>query len=126
MKQIFSFIFTIICIFFYIYFNHKLITQNTSVVNKLLIFLGLIIINITINITINLIENIKNKNVIKIHHIIKNVIQSSLIGLLGYILFFDINQLNLISNINIKILIISIIISLSITIFNIFINLYPN
>ena len=107
----YSFIFIFIILFFSMHFNKELISNNLTLIQKTIIFLILIILNSIILI----LDHLKNKKIFKYIELIKYSIYYSIIGIIAYILFFDIVQLEIINNIiindTIKIILNSIFIS---------------
>jgi hypothetical protein len=90
MKYIYTFIIYLSSIYFFIN-NNNLNIFLSNILNKLFIFLLLLLINIFINISI---YYINNKKIIFLS-IINDSLIISLIGLLSYILFIDIYNIYL-------------------------------
>jgi hypothetical protein len=105
MKNIYSFLFFIITIFVFLFKNNKLIIES-NLINKLIIFLGLLLINIVVILYSYSKENKKINGL----NAIKLSLYYSLIGTFTYIILFDlikINNIELVKNINIQILLYS-------------------
>ena len=110
MKNIYSFLFFLITIFVFLFKNTTLILES-NLTNKLIIFLGLLVINIIV-IIYSYSKEEKKINGIKT---IKLSLYYSLIGTFGYIILFDlikINNIELVKNINIQILLYSLFITI--------------
>lgn len=115
MKNIYSFLFFLITIFVFLFKNTTLILES-NLTNKLIIFLGLLVINIIV-IIYSYSKEEKKINGIKT---IKLSLYYSLIGTFGYIILFDlikINNIELVKNINIQILLYSLFITIITIIF---------
>jgi hypothetical protein len=117
MKNIYSFLIFIIVLYLYIYNNNNL--KTNSLTSKILIFLGISSLNV-INEIFNDIQSKTNIDSIKI---IKNSFYIALIGMIAYIIFFDLVLLNnifinnYIKSENLKILLMSIFICVIIFIY---------
>lgn len=86
--------FLFISLFIFISFNLRLISDNLFFSQKLIIFLFLIILNSIVSI----LDHLKKKKIFKCMELIKYSIYYSIIGIIAYILFFDIIKLELINN----------------------------
>lgn len=109
MINIYSILFYIIVLFIYIFNNSSIVTES-NLINKFLIFLALLIINISINIYIC----IKEEKIINGINIIRLSIYYSFIGTFAYIIFYDLVQIKnngISKNVNVQILLYSIFIT---------------
>jgi hypothetical protein len=117
MINIYSFIFFIITMFLYLFYNHSILIEY-NILNKFLVFLILLVIN-----CFNIIFNyLKNKQKINGINTIKLSFYYSFIGTFAYIIFFDLiniqnNQITKTININIKILFCALFITISTILF---------
>jgi len=115
MKNIYSFLFFLITIFVFLFKNNKLIIES-NITNKLIMFLGLQVINIIL-VIYSYSKEEKKINGIKT---IKLSLYYSLIGTFTYIILFDlikINNIELVKNRNIQILLYSLFITIITIIF---------